>query len=223
MDILQIYKIENLITNKVYVGSSVLGIKKRRRCHIFHLCNNTHHSKRLQNSWNKYGKENFKFEVVEDCDKSNILEREQYWINYYDSYNKGYNATPIAGNCEGRQVKESTRLKISKTLHGRKINRTPDHNRNLSISRSRPVIQYDINNNIINRFISTTSAAISLGISQSTVSANCSGKQKSRKFNIKYEKDTMAKYLRRLEEQAISSQGVEGDDSEGDRNEDGSL
>ena len=41
----------------------------------------------------KYGVENFEWEVIEQCKKSELAEREIYWIEYYDSFNKGYNCT----------------------------------------------------------------------------------------------------------------------------------
>lgn len=45
----------------------------------------------LYNAMRKYGIEHFFIEAIEETDK--LQEREQYWIAYFDSYNKGYNAT----------------------------------------------------------------------------------------------------------------------------------
>ena len=59
-----IYKILNIINNKIYIGSAV-NIDRRWSEHKSLLTNNKHHSKYLQNSFNKYGTENFLFEVVE--------------------------------------------------------------------------------------------------------------------------------------------------------------
>lgn len=41
----------------------------------------------------KYGIENFSYEVLEECDNRLLNERERYWIKEYDSYNNGYNLT----------------------------------------------------------------------------------------------------------------------------------
>ena len=41
----------------------------------------------------KYGKENFTLEVIEETEDNLLNEREMYWIQYYDSYKKGYNQT----------------------------------------------------------------------------------------------------------------------------------
>lgn len=42
---------------------------------------------------NKYGIENFKIEILEQCERNLISEREQYWIKYLKTYHLGYNAT----------------------------------------------------------------------------------------------------------------------------------
>ena len=40
-----------------------------------------------------YGFENFSYEVLEECATEMLNERERYWIEYYDTYNNGYNLT----------------------------------------------------------------------------------------------------------------------------------
>ena len=47
----------------------------------------------LYSAMNKYGVENFSVEEVEQCADSEAEEREIYWIDYFDSYGNGYNAT----------------------------------------------------------------------------------------------------------------------------------
>lgn len=47
----------------------------------------------LYSAMNKYGVENFSVEEVEHCEDSEAEEREIYWIDYFDSYGNGYNAT----------------------------------------------------------------------------------------------------------------------------------
>ena len=106
-----IYKIENKVNGKVYIGQSI-DIKTRWKCHISYLNNNTHNNKHLQSAWDKYGKENFSFNVVEECDVEDLNEREIYWINKYNSYiNKnGYNLT--LGGDGGRTIEPETIEKI---------------------------------------------------------------------------------------------------------------
>ena len=75
-----IYKIVNITNNKIYVGSAV-NFRKRKNLHLKNLRDNKHHSKYLQSSYNKHGIENFKFCIIELCEKENLLEREQYYID----------------------------------------------------------------------------------------------------------------------------------------------
>lgn len=92
-----IYQIRNLINDKIYIGSSN-DLPKRKREHFRVLFKNIHYNNKLQNSYNKHGKENFIFEViefVEDTDK--LLKHEQYWIDKFNVVKNGYNKNPIAG------------------------------------------------------------------------------------------------------------------------------
>lgn len=86
-----IYKIENIINNKVYIGSSN-NIERRWKEHKRLLNNNKHHSIKLQRAWNKYGSENFKFSVLEECEVDRLLYLEQYYIDKFKSYFAGYNS-----------------------------------------------------------------------------------------------------------------------------------
>lgn len=80
-----IYGIINLINDKKYIGSSI-NIRHRFITHKCYLRKNIHSNKHLQSAWNKYGEENFKFELIEECEEDKLIEREQYWIDYYGRY-----------------------------------------------------------------------------------------------------------------------------------------
>ena len=83
-----IYKITNNLNNKCYIGQSV-HIERRFSEHCFP-------SKKSQISLaiQKYGKENFSFEIIEECSVEKLNEREQFWIKYYNSLSpNGYNIT----------------------------------------------------------------------------------------------------------------------------------
>lgn len=88
-----IYKIENKVNGKIYVGQSV-NIETRWKNHRYELMNNTHYNEHLQRSWNKYGSDNFVFSIIEECEKENLDDREIYWIDYLHSceYQYGYNS-----------------------------------------------------------------------------------------------------------------------------------
>lgn len=88
-----VYELRNLVNNKVYIGST-LNFNKRVSSHKHALNANKHHSSHLQASWNKHGGSNFIFRVLEfipNATKQILEEREDYWINHFDSINKGFN------------------------------------------------------------------------------------------------------------------------------------
>lgn len=87
-----IYKIENTVNGKVYIGQSI-HIELRWAEHKSELRGGYHENSHLQLAWNKYGEVSFKFSVLEFCDKSDLNDREIYWINYYKSFygQNGYN------------------------------------------------------------------------------------------------------------------------------------
>lgn len=58
-----VYLIRNIKNGKVYVGQTN-NLKLRKQNHFADLKANIHHNKHLQSAWNKYGKENFEFEVL---------------------------------------------------------------------------------------------------------------------------------------------------------------
>ena len=97
-----IYKITNKINNKVYIGQSK-DIESRWESHKYY----TYSTKtKLQYAFAKYGIFNFLFQVIEECDISNLDEREKFWISYYNSYEDGYNMT--MGGQEGRTLDYDT-------------------------------------------------------------------------------------------------------------------
>ena len=94
-----IYKITNLVNGKFYIGSS-RNLYKRIRGHKNDLIGDRHGNILLQSSWNKYGKENFSFEILEFVDSLLQLQPiEQKYINNTQCANKkiGFNLNEIAG------------------------------------------------------------------------------------------------------------------------------
>lgn len=85
-----IYRIYNILNNKSYIGSSN-SLYKRINGHINSLIKNCHHSAKLQNSFNKYGIDNFKTEVLLVCEIQELLIQEKHYIDKYDSVNNGFN------------------------------------------------------------------------------------------------------------------------------------
>jgi group I intron endonuclease len=142
-----IYAITNVVNGKKYVGSATL-FHKRKKDHLNRLKNGKHHSNKLQNAYNKYGKENFIFSIIEIVDTTDVLiQAEQKWI---DELKPEYNMTLIAGlnshigmkrseetkkkisdGLKGKKLSEETKKKISDRLKGKKL--TNKHKQNIKI------------------------------------------------------------------------------------------
>lgn len=108
-----IYLIKCLINGKIYVGSAV-NLKKRQYEHKCRLRRSEHHNEYLQRAWCKYGEENFQFETIEFCNKDQLIEREQFWIDWLKATdeNKGYNLCKIGRSALGRKHSPETIEKI---------------------------------------------------------------------------------------------------------------
>ena len=87
-----IYCIENKVNGKKYIGQSV-NIEERWQTHKSKLKDNKHINSYLQNSWNKNGESAFEFSIIELCDVNELNEREVYWIEFYNSFDSGFNLT----------------------------------------------------------------------------------------------------------------------------------
>ena len=86
-----IYKYENKLNGHIYIGQSC-DIERRYQQHLYDA-KHPERSTGVDFAINKYGIENFIFEIIELCNKDQLDEREKYWISYYNSYNNGYNRT----------------------------------------------------------------------------------------------------------------------------------
>lgn len=88
-----IYKITNKINDKCYIGKTERTIEIRWREHLKNIYSLNEYDKPLYRAIRKYGIENFYIEKIEEVDASILNERESYWIEYFQSFKKGYNAT----------------------------------------------------------------------------------------------------------------------------------
>ena len=105
-----IYEIKNILTNDIYIGSSV-NFKERKRRHLRDLKNLKHHSIILQRAYNKYGKSNFIFNILIKCDK-NLLEK--FENEFLIKLEPKYNICKIAYKTTGRVCTKETREKHRK-------------------------------------------------------------------------------------------------------------
>ena len=101
-----VYAIKHETSGRCYVGSSV-SVRGRLNQHKVQLERGQHHSRYLQNAWNKYGAQAFTAVLLEKVeDRDTLAVREQAWIDALDSYRGGFNARPNAENFFGMEWSE---------------------------------------------------------------------------------------------------------------------
>lgn len=114
-----IYRVTNLINNKIYIGQTKYSLKERKHGHYSKMKDNTYFHKALC----KYNKNVFIWEIIDKADTIEELnKKEQYWIKYYDSFNKnkGYNLTMGGEGSIGYIPSEETRKKMRNRMLGNK-------------------------------------------------------------------------------------------------------
>jgi len=146
--------------SKYYVGSaginhslikSANGFWCRWRLHLWNLEKNQHHSKYLQNVYNKYGKDSIYFKILEIVeDLPILLNREQFWITTLDSYKLGYNCVPNAGSRLG--------IKVGNNLWGKSV------------------VQFSLKGQKLNEYITAREAFRQTGFSYKVIHKCCTGK-----------------------------------------------
>lgn len=111
-----IYVIRQIATRNAYIGSSS-KLSTRFGQHKSLLRAGKHHSPYLQNAWNKYGEGAFVFEILEECPKENLIEREQYYIDLLGGV---FNVGKVAGTRRGVPQSPETIEKVRQAHLGKK-------------------------------------------------------------------------------------------------------
>lgn len=170
-----IYVITNDINGKQYVGKTTDTIEKRFKTHLEEYQKFRCEKRPLYAAMNKYGIEHFSVQQLEECDLTILNKREQYWIKQLNTFHNGYNATLggegtqlydydmfIKEYNEGLTIEEISFIHqcdvgtIRKILVKNNIDTKANANKkNVCI----PVVQLDLNNNILQDFISSHEAA----------------------------------------------------------------
>jgi group I intron endonuclease len=141
MKISGIYKIESKIKpERIYIGSAV-NIGKRWIMHLSHLRRNIHYSKKLQRHFNKYGEADLQFIILLGCNKEDLLNIEQYFL---DSYKPYFNNCQFAYSRLGQKASDETRGKISEFNKGKhSFKHSEEWNRNNAESRKGKFIAWN--------------------------------------------------------------------------------
>lgn len=208
-----IYKIVNDINDKIYIGQTIKSLARRfyQHCYMSEYKENpTTYNTQLSQAIRKYGKEHFSIEQIEECNLECLDEREQYWINYYQSYQNGYNAT--TGGKGNNLIKTESQIKFDedviliKTLlsEGKSIQEIADI---MNISRMTvrdkmnkagiknpkgyersKIAQYDLNGNLIAIYESLNDIErINLGMYHSTI-GRCLKRQEHIAYGYQWER-----------------------------------
>lgn len=161
-----IYCIINIKNSKKYIGSSK-NIRQRLWSHRAELRHNKHENAHLQSAWNKYGEHNFDYYILENCDKSLLLEREQWYINIIKpeyNINLVTQRPPCTKNSRKKQSETRKRLYAEGKLKPSFKHIT--------------TYVYDLNGNFIKEYSSMKNAAIGeFGKNTGAVRSACYGIQ----------------------------------------------
>lgn len=112
-----VYKVTNLLTDKIYIGCTEKSLNSRRSSHLGNSksSKDSHYHHYFKSVIREFGIENFKWEIVEEIgSREEMYVREKFWIKELNTiYPSGYNQTE--GGIGGKPCEEVSN-KISDTL-----------------------------------------------------------------------------------------------------------
>lgn len=160
-----IYCIVNVCNQKKYIGSSK-NLYRRLMSHRSALRKGIHENKKLQNSWNKHGEDNFQYYILEYCQESNLISKEQYYINHIKPW---YN---IVQEVERLSFPEESRTKMSIS---RKIGIASG---SIKLYQEKPIYQYSLDGFYLREYKSIKEASSISGVARSSINRFLEGKYK---------------------------------------------
>jgi len=130
-----VYKITNLISGKIYVGKTTRTIQIRWCDHCETAYDKNSRKFPINRAIYKYGKENFKIEIIEECfSKRELKIRENFWIKTLNSLDNkiGYNLLYV--DCSKEKAIARTKIEKAINRHQRNIKRKINQYRGVAIS-----------------------------------------------------------------------------------------
>lgn len=179
-----IYKYESP-SAKVYIGQT-MNEKKRRQ--DFFNTNQGYAGDKINNARQKYGPENFEYEVLFSIESEDIDEirsilniKEKYYIQEYNSVEAGYNITYGGDYVDyiiTKPVSEDTRKKHSEAMKkrysdGYKVELSETAINSIKDKLSIPILQYDMEGNFIREWKSSKEAGEVLRVASSLITKVC--------------------------------------------------
>jgi hypothetical protein len=110
-----IYKVKNLINGDFYIGQSI-NMNTRKNYHFSKLRKGEHHNIHLQRAFNKYGAENFIFEIILYCEEFELTRYEQSIFDLNKAH--CYNVRECVDSNKGNKVSDETKSKMSEKMSG---------------------------------------------------------------------------------------------------------
>ena len=163
-----IYRWINNENGKSYIGSSVnLSARLYRYFSLAHIIVQSKHSI-ICKSLVKYGYASFSFEILEYCNKNDVLVREQY---YLDLLKPEYNILRIAGSSLGYLHTEEAKLKMrgTKNMSPEHLVKIREHIFKINSKRALHIEVFDMENGSKVEYASARSAAKKLNCNEKTI------------------------------------------------------
>ena len=183
-----IYKVKNIIENKIYIGQSK-DLEKRKRS-FFNFETKRYGGRLIDIKRQEYNKSEFwEYNILTTCNKDDLNKLEQFFIKQYNSnkFKNGYNISGGGkGNC-GIKLSNETKMKISLKLKGRKF--TNEHKIKMCGPRNLPkrkngkvILSLDVFNGNVKKYSSITEACdLNNYENPSAITSACRGRQKTYK------------------------------------------
>lgn len=177
-----IYKITNLINGKCYIGQTTRNIKERWNSHCYRK-----DSKSIINfAINKYGKNNFKLEILEKTTINKLDKKEIYWINKLNTMApNGYNLE--SGGNKFKKASKVLRKKLSLAKLGKKYGpRKQGTGDNICLGKGcKPFKVYSkLNNEFIGKWLNRSKCAADLQLNRAHIASCLRGERLSHKGYI---------------------------------------
>lgn len=201
-----IYKITNLINNKVYIGQTIEALEKRFCKHSSNSRSNRDCYKQIYfyKAIKRYGLNNFIPEIIVEGNYNKLLlnDLEKHFIRLYNSNNpsKGYNST-IGGDSSTYIRTPEIKIRISESLKGHSYNKGIKKSQSHKIKVRNSMLKlyengyrmgsckycyiYDLNNNLIKKYNTVTEAGKDLKIARQKLFKMSNGESHRDYKNIK--------------------------------------
>ena len=182
-----VYMIRNILNSKSYIGSSY-SLKRRLTDHLSHLKYNRLANHHLQSAYNKYGQKSFVFCILEQCEPilETVLMLEQKYLDLKPEYNNAIKA----GSNKGFKKTKQQALKTAIGLYGKPKPygdwyKYKEYNKQIKNANYRnpnnmtPVLQFDLDHNLVAEYDSIAEAARSINKGYSCIRDACKKRQLS--------------------------------------------